>query len=114
MNELRTEYERNGDRMFEAFWRSVIEFPLYGLRNKLKPLATMKSLAVLIVWSDHDTAIPMRPNLQRWLQLFHGGDCSKVEHEVIVNAAHGLIIEHAQMTAEIILRFHSKHFPAQL
>lgn len=94
---------------FEAFWQSVLQFPLYGLDNSVARMATFSDIPVLIVWGDRDTAVPYSPSFNRWKTLLdarlpiEGG--ASVRYITYNGLGHGFFIENPDVTNKDLLQF---------
>lgn len=58
------QYKNNPDA-FNAFFRTIIEFPLTGTEDKVKILADTAELPILIIWGKEDKGVPYSC-LQSW------------------------------------------------
>lgn len=88
----------------DAFFESVLRFPLSGLQPQAAALAASKSTRCLLMWASHDKAVPFSPSFTRW-QAILGAQSSRVQYEVFADAAHGFFMEKADEVAAKILIF---------
>ena len=55
---------------FDAFFNSLMEFPLYGCDADVKDFfdhVDLMKISTLVLWGESDVTIPANPNLSRWL-----------------------------------------------
>jgi pimeloyl-ACP methyl ester carboxylesterase len=95
-------YDHNPEA-FNAFFRSVIEFPLYGLDEEVRRLGRC-DIPVLLVWGQADKAVPYKPCCQRWQNLLSEGG-SKVTIKSYKRAGHGLLTEIHEVVNKDIEQF---------
>ena len=94
---------------FEAFWQSVLQFPLYGLDSSVARIATFSHIPVLILWGDCDTAVPYSPSFNRWKTLLdarltiEGG--ASMRYITYTGLGHGFFIENPDTTNKDVLLF---------
>lgn len=55
-------------RVFEGFYQSVLQFPLYGLESTAKHLALLP-IGIMLLWGTADKAVPYKPNFERWKKV---------------------------------------------
>lgn len=89
---------------FEAFWQCVLQFPLVGISQQAKQVASFSHLNILILWGREDIAVPMKPSLQRWRHIMEQGSCT-FHYKVYDRAAHGFYLEYPDEVAQDIYNF---------
>ncbi len=94
----------NNPGAFEAFWRSVLEFPLYGLGEQVGQLAQHDHLSVFVMWGKEDIAVPFKPSFARWQSALEGQKCA-FSSKVLDKAGHGFLLEYPEQTHKDILSF---------
>lgn len=92
---MRVVYSSN-PRAFEAFWQSVLHFPLSSLHECVDHLASLTELSVMVLWARQDAAVPLAPNYHRWVSLFTDSQHPDFVHKIYEKASHGFFLEHAQ------------------
>jgi pimeloyl-ACP methyl ester carboxylesterase len=97
------ELNKQHHHIFDAFWNSVLQFPLSGIDSKVKLISDSKEIAVLLLAAEKDTAVPFNPNYQRWNNYFSGSDHYKTI--VYKDLGHGFFVENAPMVGNDILTF---------
>jgi pimeloyl-ACP methyl ester carboxylesterase len=65
------EVNRTNIRQFDAFWGSVLQFPLYGIDDSVRLFATSaeSDVSVHVVWAEKDDVVPYSTNYTRWKRL---------------------------------------------
>ncbi len=103
MRGMRAMYDSNTNA-FDAFFQSVLQFPLYGLEAEITAMAQNDHLSVLLLWGKGDIAVPLEPSFSRWTDMMTKGKCvfSSKQYD---NAAHGFLLEHPIETKNDILTF---------
>lgn len=86
----------------DAFFRSILAFPLFGLDGAVQRVAATK-VPVLLVWAALDRILPFDPHYNRWRALLKTS--SNVRYEVISDACHGFPLERPERTNQMVLRF---------
>eukprot|EP00287_Rhodomonas_sp_CCMP768_P012086 CAMPEP_0196725476 /NCGR_PEP_ID=MMETSP1091-20130531/7037_1 /TAXON_ID=302021 /ORGANISM="Rhodomonas sp., Strain CCMP768" /LENGTH=284 /DNA_ID=CAMNT_0042067767 /DNA_START=23 /DNA_END=877 /DNA_ORIENTATION=+ len=102
MMRAQREQAQHNPHAFNAFFQSALHFPLFGIDA---PAQRIRSLPVraLLMWGKQDTAVPMKPSLQRW-QAALGGE-EAVETEVWEKAGHAFFLEDPGRANERIVTF---------
>jgi pimeloyl-ACP methyl ester carboxylesterase len=93
----------NNPHIYDALWKSLLDFPLNDISDKVEDLASHSHLRVLILWARHDITIPIGSNLKRWESILDNGQC-RWRSAVIEDAGHAFIVEHFEKAAEEIMR----------
>ena len=94
---------------FEAFWQSVLQFPLYGLDHCVARIAAFSDIPVLVMWGDRDSAVTYSPNFNSWKELLdirltvEGG--SSVRYITYHGLGHGFFVENPDTTSEDLMTF---------
>ena len=78
------QYKNNSDA-FNAFFRTIIEFPFTGTEAKLKILADTAELPILIIWGKEDKAVPYSC-LQSWTVSVFVDTTRAVQARCILNS----------------------------
>eukprot|EP01031_Cornospumella_fuschlensis_P036828 gene36828-44674_t len=93
----------NNPEAFNAFFRSVVEFPLYGLEETVASLGKLKDMSVNLIWGKKDKAVPYT-NYKRWAEILvrEGHEVRMAKHD---KAGHGLMVEFHEEIAEQIHGF---------
>jgi pimeloyl-ACP methyl ester carboxylesterase len=101
----------------DAFWKSVLQFPLRNIDDHVKNIAKRENFPILLLWAKEDTAVPMDPNYSNWLNYLQKKEsemesatttCS-LETKVYEKACHGFFIEYWSVVNQDILQFLAKH-----
>jgi pimeloyl-ACP methyl ester carboxylesterase len=100
MNE---QYENN-PQWFNAFFQSVLQFPLYGLTAEVKTLSEINDLPIHLVWGKNDPTVPFKPDYQRWKTALEAGKC-RFSTFTIDKAAHAFFLEHPDEVNTNVLEF---------
>lgn len=95
MQSMRAVYSAN-PRAFEAFWQSVLHFPLSSLHECVVHLASLTELSVMLLWAKQDGAVPLAPNYHRWVSMFSDSQHPDFVHKVYDQASHGFYLERPQ------------------
>lgn len=94
---------RQYPHIFEAFWQSVLNFPFDKCGQPAARLASYHHIPTMIMWADHDKAVPLKPCFQRWVDIYNAAGHPNVETKVFKNAAHGFFIEYSdEFNADIV------------
>lgn len=96
---------RQYPHIFEAFWLSVLHFPFHECGGPAAQLASYHHIPTLIMWADKDKAVPLKPCLQRWVDIYKTAGHPSVETKVFKNAAHGFFMEYSDECNADIVRF---------
>ena len=91
---------KTNPRHFDAFFESVLAFPLSGIEEFVQILQT-HNIPVLLMWGKLDKAVPYQPNHKRWLTLLTGNNSASEE----VNNETNKFIEHSSVVNQAILEF---------
>ena len=97
----------NNPGAFNAFWQSVLQFPLYGLDQEVKQMAENENLSVFVLWGKNDVAVPLEPSFSRWTAALNAGKCTLTTKQ-LDNAGHGFLLEYPEHTNADILKFLTK------
>ena len=128
--DMLTEVYKTNPLMFEAFFQSVLQFPLYGLDTTVQNMTQKYDISILLMWGKLDKAVPFDPNFLRWKNIIDssssirdegdghsheedlgGGDTADtaggrvVRYSVFDNMAHGLHLEYPDIVNEDIANF---------
>jgi pimeloyl-ACP methyl ester carboxylesterase len=94
---------------FEAFWQSVLQFPLYGLDHCVARIATFSELPVLLMWGERDSAVTYSPNFARWKEILDTRlaeeGCASVRYITYHDLGHGFFVESPDRTSEDLVSF---------
>lgn len=108
---VKTANEEN-PKMFEAFWQSVLQFPLWGIDESVERISACSHLSVFLMWGTEDTAVPYSPNFSRWQHLLesaNGDNTAKhIDFAIYQNLGHGFLLEASEMVHEEIGNFLQK------
>uniref|UniRef100_A0A0G4HBK2 AB hydrolase-1 domain-containing protein n=1 Tax=Chromera velia CCMP2878 TaxID=1169474 RepID=A0A0G4HBK2_9ALVE len=100
MEMMRLQAEHN-EGSFEAFFLSVLQFPLFGMDKTVEAVSKMSDLRVLLLWGSNDVSVPIEPNFSRWRQILEKGSCN-LQHKLFEKTGHGFYLEAAEkVIAEI-------------
>ncbi|RYH05762.1 alpha/beta hydrolase [archaeon] len=93
----------NNPESFNAFFRSVVEFPLYGLEDTVALLGKLQDLPINLIWGKADKSVPYT-NYKRWAEILvkENHDLRMAKHD---KAGHALIIEFHEEVAKQIYGF---------
>jgi len=93
-------YDNNAEAT-NAMFRSVVDFPLYGLANEVTRVG-QSGIPILVMWGDKDLIVPFKPSCRRWLNALKQGGKSDVLAKVYSNVSHGLLSEiHATVSKDL-------------
>ena len=87
---------------FDAIFRSILAFPLSGLEELVGNVAAARP-PILLVWAAWDRVVCLDPHFFRWKALLKTP--MNVKYEVVDDAGHGFLLEKAEKTNGIVLRF---------
>lgn len=99
-------YDHNPEA-FNAFFTSVLQFPLYGLEAEVKQLAQCDGLPFLLLWGRADKAVPYAC-CKRWTKLLQSNGAKLVVKKYL-KAAHGLLAETHEEVGRDIVDFLAAH-----
>jgi pimeloyl-ACP methyl ester carboxylesterase len=91
--------------VYDAFWQSVLHFPLYGLENVVASVASRHNMKVLIAWGRNDKAVPFSPCFARWKAAFDDASHPSVAYHVYDNAGHAFFMEREEEVHADIINF---------
>lgn len=94
--------------VFEGFWLSVLNFPLYGLDESINSLGKNHHIKILLLWGRNDLAVPFSPCFDNWVNTFKRNNHPSIETKVYDNASHGFFIEYHEVVNKDILQFLSQ------
>ena len=110
-------HDPNNPNHFEAVWRSVLQFPLYGLDESVAAVANAPKISVLLMWGKKDKAVPFA-DFDKWKFYFEefrnnplniGSDNGKIiEYKVYNELAHGFFLEEYDEVNNSIVSFLNK------
>lgn len=102
-------------QMYEAFWQSVLQFPLSGIDAAVERVASSDHVSVLLAWGQLDKAVPYTPNYSRWrgyLEAEALEPCPSEQQgrrvrqfEVYADMGHGFLLEHAGAVHQDLITF---------
>mmetsp|Transcript_34518 Transcript_34518/g.108661 ORF Transcript_34518/g.108661 Transcript_34518/m.108661 type:complete len:307 (-) Transcript_34518:285-1205(-) len=92
------------DTSFDAFFRSVQQFPLGGLDSQVGDLASRPDLKVLLLWGTRDTSVPFHPCFSRWSAALRNGACAETL-ESFKDVGHGMLLERPDLLEPAIVDF---------
>lgn len=102
---------------FNAFWMSVLQFPLYGLQSVVKELSK-RNVFIAVVWGDKDAVVPIQPSLSQFQKLLTSAISKestseekkcRFSYRVIKNSGHGLLLEHREETNLAIMEIFQEY-----
>lgn len=96
---------RERPTVYDAFWESVLQFPLYGLESVVASVATRPEIKIMIAWGRNDKAVPFDHGYSRWKSIFDNSRHPNVTYCVYENAAHGFFLEKEEEVSGDIIRF---------
>ena len=96
---------REQPTVFDAFWESVLHFPLYGLEPVVASLTARHDMRVLLAWAAADTSVPYQPCFFRWRDPFLTARHPHFQCHVYEGAAHGFFVEKSDRVHADILKF---------
>lgn len=108
----------NNPHAFEAFWHTLMEFPLTNISQDIAKLASYTDLPIMIIWGKQDKSCPF-DNLHKWERLIrkyrnnnNNGKSSRADGfddnlhlKPYDKAAHGIANEHYKTVSYDILTF---------
>ena len=80
--------------IFEAFWQSLLHFPLCGIESHVSELAKLHHIRTMIIWGDKDTAVPMLPSMSRYVRIYETAQHPNLHTKIYKNAAHAFFLEY--------------------
>lgn len=75
----------------DAFFESVLRFPLFGLEGTVTALGRRRALRINLLWGTEDRTVP-HANLVRWRACLAGG-AGSVREFSFAGLAHGFFLE---------------------
>jgi pimeloyl-ACP methyl ester carboxylesterase len=95
----------NNPHAFEAFWKSVLEFPMTNIREDIIKVASDNDLPIMILWGKKDKACSYS-NLAQWESIISSTRKNGNKNLTIKSyesAAHGVLSErHEEVHLEIL------------
>ncbi len=102
----------NNPHAFDAFWNSLMEFPLSNIGDDILKVASYSPLPIMIVWGKQDKSCPFS-NLKLWEALIRQGRRFSFDHLLSLktydNAAHGICNEHFRLLSYDLLTFFNQN-----
>ena len=90
---------------FDAFFNSVLHFPLYGCEKNIETMIQKQSdMKVLLLWGSKDDVVPFT-NMEKWKEMLQKGGAVDIQTEVFDNSSHGFFLEETEKTSDIISKF---------
>jgi pimeloyl-ACP methyl ester carboxylesterase len=96
------EMHTHNPHAFDAIFRSILAFPLSGLEGLVSNVAAARP-PILLVWAKWDRVVCLDPHFFRWKALLKTP--MNVKYEVVDDAGHAFLLEKAEKTNGIVLRF---------
>lgn len=100
----------NNPNAREAFWRSVLEFPLRNIDEHVQNIGKRQGFPVHLLWAKEDKAVPYNPDYFNWLNYLQAKEenpeiVCELETKVYENTAHAFFLEFPSMVHRDILTF---------
>ena len=95
-------------QIFEGFWLSLLNFPLFDLEETVNSLSLHHHMKVFLLWGRNDLAVPFSSNYTNWLNTLKGNNHPFIQTQIYENASHGFFIEYHEIVNKDILQFLSQ------
>lgn len=97
-------YNFDNPSAFDAIWQCVLQFPLYGIDEKVVAVSQLEHLHVFLMWGENDIPVPYEPCFSRWSDILGKGK-GKFTSKLLKQAGHAFMLEHPEETNESVIQF---------
>eukprot|EP01035_Chromulina_nebulosa_P020774 gene20774-26934_t len=97
---------KSNPKVMDAYWRCAMQFPLTGISEAVKSLAS-SNIKVFLLWGTADKVVAYDPNFERWKNIFddqNNGE-STFQYKLYDNLAHAFFLEAHKVVNKDIVNF---------
>eukprot|EP01039_Chlorochromonas_danica_P009949 gene9948-10999_t len=102
IRELSSLYDSRPE-VFDGYFNSLMQFPLYGIESYLDQVAANGNLTVSLFWGREDKAMTLKPHFDRFCQHLAGKACA-FSTKIFDQAGHGFLLEKKDEVHEAITK----------